>query len=240
MTTQQESVDRPVVSRRGDRGARGKESHASLAVLVDRRFSVSIAVVVAVLLAQSAVAAESITYRVLQESPSFMYVSGDLPCDVEAFLRGHVSIFTNADSQEAILDLSNLTLHFAQTLVFGMPFEYPEGHYCSEFAQSLEDSTLSSVVPGLNTPLLGNHVTTTKFVFGPSHTDDQAFVLQFTLDEFNLGLNGSAIFNGDDGPSYFIDARLMVVPEPGAYTLATMPVVAIIVFCRFRRVALKR
>lgn len=240
MTTPQEFVDRPVVSRRGDRAARGAASHASLAVLVDRRLSISIAVIVAVLLAQSPVAAGSITYRVLQEFPSFMYMSGDLPCDVGAYLRGHVSIFTNYDSQEVFLDLSNLTLHSAQTLVFGIPFEYPDGHYCSEFVQSLEDSTLSSVVPGLNTPSLGSHVTTTQFVFGPSLTDDQAFVVQFTLDESNLGLIGSVMFNGADGPNYFIDAQLMVVPEPGTCTLAAMPVVAIVAFCRFRRVFVKR
>jgi hypothetical protein len=55
-----------------------------------------------------------------------------------------------------------------------------------------------------------------EFVFGPRLTSDGFYRTEFVLsiDPADFRLSGKAEFNGADGPSMFLDAPLLAVPEP--------------------------
>lgn len=183
-----------------------------------------VAIILASFLWQTRAVGETTTYRLLQEEPAFRYVSGDLPCEIAAFLQGTIIITTDIDSGIATLQFADVTMHSAYTTEFGVPHVYPEGHYCREHAESMEGAALTSIMPGVDVPIVGTRLSTTEFVFGPSLTEDRSYMREFAIEDATH-LFGSSIFYGEDGGNYYIDAVLVVVPEPASVTLLVTAVV---------------
>jgi hypothetical protein len=178
-----------------------------------RRQLLTVAILLTAYCGERLAAAASVTYKFADQAPSYRYVSGDLICEVEAFLQGFVTVSTDDETDEATLQFVDVTLNSPRTLLFGMPYEYGEGHSCRIFAESLHGSALAAFMPGIDSAIAGMQVTPTTLEYGPSLTDDGRYMREFTLVSLDR-LTGSSIFYGEDGSNFFIDASLIAVPEP--------------------------
>jgi hypothetical protein len=161
------------------------------------------------------------------EDPSFRYVSGDLPCQIAAQLAGQVSVFLDDDSGDA-------ELRFLDVLIDSPFSETPEHTYCDP--EYFEQFPMLSTHGGFDSTITGERITPTNFSFGPALSDDSQYRLEFTLtaSSGSYVLSGSSVFNGDDGPSFFIDGVLAPVPEPPALIVSIVALTALSSIRSFR------
>ena len=190
-----------------------------------RKLSSAVLLLITLVLENSLATAESKTFRfAATAAPTFRFVGGDLPCEVTAYLSGDFTLVSDGITNAAVLELSRVTMHSAQTELFGTPYVYPEQHFCNGLCESIEGSTLASIMPGIDSEITGLRVGPGQYRFGPELTDNNDFMREFVLNisPSSNDIFGSSLFYGDDGPSYFITGSVVAVPEPSAQLLSAM------------------
>lgn len=167
---------------------------------------------------------QSMTFQFADDgSPAYRYVSGDLPFEATAELTGLLVLQFDTVSGDAWITLIEGALHSPQQTVGGD----------LGGTDWLEGADLEVEVPGLFDGMTGVRTGPLEFNFGPRLTADSLYRTEFVLsiDPADLRVSGKAEFNGADGPSMFLDAPLLAVPEPtsmisvaigGAFLLARM------------------
>jgi hypothetical protein len=93
---------------------------------------------------------------------------------------------------------------------------------------ALDGADLESSVPGLFDGMTGARTASGEFLeFGPRLAMSSGLFGEYQT-RFELSLSaggarllGQAAFNGNDGPTVFIDAALVLIPEPATVALVT-------------------
>lgn len=149
-------------------------------------------------------------------STAYRYVSGDLPFEAIAELSGQLVLEYDTVSGDAWITLIEGALHSPQQTVGGD----------LGGTDWLEGADLEVEVSGLFDGMTGVRTSPLEFIFGPRLTGSYRTEFVLSIDPSDLRLSGKAEFNGDDGPTMFIDAPLIAVPEPGCLMLVTTAGVA--------------
>ena len=145
-------------------------------------------------------------------SAAYRYVSGDLPFEATAELTGQLVLQYDDDSGVASITSIAGSLHSPQQTVGGD----------LGGTDWLEGADVETEVPGIFDGMAGVRTSAFEFAFGPRLTADGLYRTEFVLsiDPANFRLSGKAEFNGADGPTIFLNAPLLAVPEPASYASA--------------------
>jgi hypothetical protein len=158
--------------------------------------------------------------------PGYRYVSGDLPAQATARMTGQLRLEFDADTGAATITSLEGELYSPIRIV---------GFSDAELA-ALDGADLESSVPGLFDGMTGARTSSEAFFeFGPRLATSSGLFGQYRT-RFELSLSaggarllGQAEFNGSDGPTVFIDAALVQVPEPacGAIVIGATAIAAL-------------
>jgi hypothetical protein len=165
-------------------------------------------------------------------APGYRYLSGDLPAEATARVAGVLALEYDAETGAAVITSLQGSLYSPMRIV---------GFSDSELA-ALDGADLESSVPGLFDGMTGARTASEEFFeFGPRLAMSSGlfgeYQTRFELSFSGGGarLLGQAAFNGNDGPSVFIDAALVPIPEPACGALAFSAAAAVALSARARR-----
>jgi hypothetical protein len=155
--------------------------------------------------------------------PGYRYVSGDLPAEATARLSGQLTLEYDSDTGAAVITSLAGSLYSPTRVV---------GFSDAELA-ALDGADLESSVPGLFDGMTGARTASGAFFeFGPRLATSSGLFGEYDT-RFELSLSaggarllGQAAFNGNDGPTVFVDAALIQVPEPACGALAIAAMIA--------------
>ena len=158
-------------------------------------------------------------------SAAYRYVSGDLPFEATAELTGQLVLQFDTVSGDAWITSIEGALH--------SPVQTLGGNF-GELGW-LEGADLQVEIPGIFDGMTGARTSPLEFAFGPRLTADGLYRTEFVLsiDPADFRLSGKAEFNGADGSSMFLDAPLLVVPEPAS--LISVAIGGALLLVRMRR-----
>jgi hypothetical protein len=164
--------------------------------------------------------------------PGYRYVSGDLPAEATARIAGELVLEYDADTGAAVITSLQGNLYSPARIV---------GFSDSELA-ALDGADLESSVPGLFDGMTGARTASGEFFeFGPRLAMSSGLFGEYQT-RFELSLSaggarllGQAAFNGNDGPTVFIDAALVPIPEPACGALAISAAAVVTLSTRARR-----
>jgi len=139
-------------------------------------------------------------------SAAYRYVSGDLPFEATAELTGQLVLEYDTEAGDASITMIEGSLHSPQQIVGGD----------LGGTDWLQGADLEVEVPGIFDGMTGVRTSAFEFAFGPRLTADGLYRTDFVLsiDPADFRLSGNAEFNGSDGPTMFLNAPLVAVPEP--------------------------
>jgi hypothetical protein len=181
---------------------------------MNRALLMACAVVTTCFSSSSLLAAVS-NYRFIQTDASpypFVYDGGDLVIvSIAAQLSGQISISTDENTGAAELRFDNVVIHSAYSLNQNLPSDVPEnwnaGFYEGKMLPELDAFDFS---------ISGQRISAMQITFGPTMAQGPDWYRQtfdFTVDADSYRLSGVS-WHGDDSPNYYIDGRLLLVPEP--------------------------
>jgi hypothetical protein len=155
--------------------------------------------------------------------PGYRYVSSDLPGEATARISGQLTLEYDADTGAAVITSLEASLYSPQRIV---------GFSDAELA-ALNGADLESSLPGPFDGMTGARTASSAFFeFGPRLATSSGLFGEYAT-RFELSLSaggarllGQAAFNGFDGPTVFVDAALVPIPEPACGALAISAIVA--------------
>lgn len=162
-------------------------------------------------------------------SPAYRYVSGDLPLEAIAQLSGGLTLQYDTVTGDAWISLVEGTLH-SPVQTHGNPYSG---------IGWLAGADLEAEVYGLQDGLNGVQTSPLEFSFGPGQiiSGNLPYRYEFTLSiaDGAARLSGKSEFDGMDGPTIYLDAPLVAVPEPACLLSAAIAGIALLARTRRSR-----